>query len=96
MFGHGSPPKSASLDLQQAAEEAFHLFFGIVKRCFPKTATDAAVKAAIFRVWALAHGVAALALEKQVLFDVDPETLFGATRQATIELVASSLPAGKT
>jgi AcrR family transcriptional regulator len=90
MFGHGSPPKSASPGLQAAARRAFQLFFGTVERCAARRPHEVVVKEISFRLWALAHGIATLALEKQILFDVDAETLARTTRNAMTDLLAIS------
>lgn len=93
MFGQGSPPKSASPGLQAAAREAFQVFFRTVERCLATVPTETSASDAMLRLWALAHGVASLALEKQVLFDVDIETLTRSTREAMAELFTSLAPA---
>jgi hypothetical protein len=89
MFGHGSPPKSATTGLQRAAGDVFQLMLGIVARCLPKRSGEAAVKALYFRVWALGHGIATLAIEKQILFDVDREALIASARDAIARQLSS-------
>ncbi len=60
----------------------FQLVFGAVQRCSAKRPGGPAAKDLYFRLWALAHGVAMLALEKQILFDMEPEALLQATNDA--------------
>jgi len=88
MFGHGSPHKSVTPGLQQAGRAVFQLLLGIVARSLKKPPADPAARQAMFRIWALAHGIAVLALEKQILFDIGTDALLAATRQA----VAAQLP----
>ena len=89
MYGQGSPPKSASPGLQQAARDAFQVFHRTVERCLATTSAEGSVNEAMSRLWALAHGIASLALEKQILFDLEIETLIRTTRDAISELFAS-------
>ena len=91
MFGHGSPPKSSSPGLQAAAAKAFQLFFGTFQRCFGRPAASAVAKDVHFRLWALAHGIATLALERQILFDVEAPALLRAARDAMKDLLAVSV-----
>jgi AcrR family transcriptional regulator len=88
MFGHGSPAKGATPGLQQAARDVFQLFSLTIEGWLGKPARDAAVTAVYFRAWALAHGIAALALERQILFDLPPESLLRSARDA----LAQQLP----
>ena len=90
MYGHGSPPKSATPELQRAAEEVFQLFSQSLADYLSKDFRERAVKETMFRLWALVHGIATLALEKQILFDIGTQALIAATRGAlAIELDAS-------
>lgn len=91
MFGHGSPKKSSSPELQAAAKRAFQLFFGAFQRCLGLPAASAVVKDVHFRLWALAHGIASLALEKQILFDVEAPALMRAAHDAMKDLLAVSV-----
>jgi AcrR family transcriptional regulator len=89
MFGHGSPEKSASPGLQQAAREAFERFLETVERCLARAPSARTPEDVVFRLWALAHGIATLALERQALFDGSRGALARATRDATTDLFAS-------
>ena len=93
MYGQGSPPKAASPGLQAAARAVFQIFFHALARCLPDPADEATAKDIYFRVWALAHGVATLALEKQILFDIPARALRLAIRRAITDLLTASLPA---
>jgi AcrR family transcriptional regulator len=91
MFGHGSPPKNASPELQAVARDAFQLFFRALGSCLQSGDDEATVKEVQFRLWALGHGIAMLALEKQILFDVSPEVLARTTRDAIDDLLTISV-----
>jgi AcrR family transcriptional regulator len=82
MYGHGSPPKSATPELQHAARDVYELCSRTIGRFLSARPSDQAVKEMVFRLWALAHGVAALALERQLLFDVGTEHLIEQARAA--------------
>jgi AcrR family transcriptional regulator len=87
MYGQGSPPKSASPGLQAAARASFQLLLGTVKRCQGARAPRIPAQELTRRLWALAHGMATLALEKQILFDTDAASLASATRKAVQDLI---------
>jgi AcrR family transcriptional regulator len=87
MYGHGSPPKSATPELQQAAAEVFRAFSRALAQFLGAHPRDHAVKDMVFRFWALGHGIAALALERQLLFDVGTDQLIQRARAALAALI---------
>jgi AcrR family transcriptional regulator len=82
MYGHRSPPKAATAALQRAARDVFQLFLGTVEGSLASLNRARDPKKVLFQLWALAHGIAALALEKQILFDVGLDALTRAVREA--------------
>jgi len=89
MYGHGSPPKSASPELQAAARVAFQAGLAVVEQALAHASSKASVKDVMFRMWALIHGIATLALDRQILFDINIDALLRATRAAVADLFAS-------
>ena len=71
------------------ALSTFQVFHRTVERCLATTSAEVSVNDAMARLWALAHGIASLALEKQMLFDLEIEALTRTTRSAISELFAS-------
>jgi AcrR family transcriptional regulator len=84
MYGQGSPPKSTTGSLQAAARQTFRAFFETVEEVAAPWRLDAAtLRELALGIWALAHGMAMLALDGQTLFlGVPPEQVQRVARQA--------------
>jgi AcrR family transcriptional regulator len=66
MFGLGSPPKAAGPTLQARARVVFQLLFGAVGECLARgVLRPADPRTTTFQLWALAHGIATLVIERQ-------------------------------
>ena len=84
MYGQGSPPKSSTDALQAAARRTFRAFFDTVAEVVgPWRLGPAALREAALEVWALAHGLATLALDGHTLFlGLPPERVHLVARRA--------------
>ena len=84
MYGQGSPPKSSTDALQAAARQTFRAFFGTVAEVVaPWRLGPAALREVALEVWALAHGMATLALDGQTKFlGLPPERVHLVARRA--------------
>jgi AcrR family transcriptional regulator len=70
MFGQGSPPKAAAAALQARARHVFQLLLTAVQQWLAgRRRLDP--RATMFKLWALAHGVATLTIERQIGFEPD-------------------------
>ena len=85
MFGQGSPHKSTTDALQGAARDTFQLLLQTVER-YLRTGKhrSAAPREVSMRVWAVAHGMAMLAIECQTLFLGVPATGVSAVAQSAV------------
>lgn len=69
MWGQGSPPKTSTPSLQEAARDTFQAFLRIVsKLAAPWKLRPESLREVALHLWSIAHGMATLALDGQTLF----------------------------